>query len=89
MSDLSLEREFEQAKALHKYSVLKAKMVAYFQTLEESQVNVPNFQRIGQRAIDLADIEIRHLLCRGDGGVEFNRLYELAYDELNKCGAIQ
>lgn len=78
----TLEREFEEFKALHKYSILKAKLTQYFSDLEANEVNIPDFLRIGQRPEDKADIALRHLLSVPGGFKEFNRLYEIAYQEL-------
>ena len=74
--------EFEQFKALHKYAILKAKAVQYYRDFEENSVTIPDFMRQGQTPEDLADIQIKNLLTLSDGGVTFNRLYELAYNEL-------
>lgn len=82
----TLESEFEKYKAVHKYTVLKAKLIQYFSDLEDDQVNVPDFMRIGQRPEDKADAELRRLLCTPGGFREFNRLYEIAYEDLAQKG---
>ena len=74
--------EFEQYKALHKFAILKAKAVKYYQDLEENSATIPNFLRQGQTPEALADAQIRNLLCIPDNGMTFNRLYEAAYQEL-------
>ena len=74
--------EFEQYKALHKYAILKAKAVQYYTDLEENSPTIPDFMRQGQTPEDLADAQLRNLLCIPDGFATFNRLYERAYQEL-------
>lgn len=78
----SLLDEFEQYKALHKYAILKAKAVQYYKDLEENSPTIPDFMRQGQTPEDLADAQLRNLLCIPDGLETFNRLYESAYNEL-------
>lgn len=78
----SLLDEFEQFKTLHKYAVLKAKAVKYYEDLEENSITIPNFMRQGLTPENMADAQIRNLLTLPDGGVTFNRLYENAYKEL-------
>lgn len=79
---LTLEQEFEQYKAVHKYAVLKCKIIRYYKDLEADKVTVPDFQRIGERPEDLADRDLRLMLSSPDGLKEFNRLYEMAYQDL-------
>lgn len=78
---VTLEREFEEYKALHKYAVLKAKVMDYYNTLEQSQVNLPNFMR-DDNAEKLADRELRRLVLLDDNLATFNRLYERAWEEI-------
>ena len=77
-----LEAEFEEMKALHKYAILKGKLVKYYQDLEVNQVLVPDFQRLHETPEALADRDLRCLVLRRDNLQEFNRLYELAYQEM-------
>lgn len=78
----SLEREFEEFKALHKFAILKAKITQYYRDLEDGQVLVPDFLRTGQRPEDLAERDIKALVLKKDNLAEFNRLYEIAYQDL-------
>ena len=78
----SLEREFEEFKALHKFAILKAKITQYYRDLEDGQVLVPDFLRIGQMPEDLAERDIKALVLKNDNLAEFNRLYEIAYQDL-------
>lgn len=77
-----LEAEFEEMKALHKYAILKGKLIRYYQDLEENQVLVPDFMRIHETPEALADRALKCLVLRRDNLEEFNRLYELAYQEI-------
>ena len=79
---LTLENEFEQHKAAHKYAILKARIIQYYKDLEAGQVLVPDFQRIGQRPEDLADRDLKELILRPDGLKKFNELYEHAYQDI-------
>lgn len=74
-----LENEFEQFKALHKYAILKAKMMNYFETIQQGEINLPDFMR-DDTPEKLADIEIRKLVVNDID--KFNSLYEKAYLEL-------
>lgn len=76
---MELEHEFEEYKALHKYSIIKALVVRYFMDLEANMPQIPDFMRQGQTPDDLADLHIRNLLCLPDGEATFNRIYEMAY----------
>lgn len=79
---MNLEQEFKQYKAVHKYMILKCKIMQYYKDLEADKVTVPDFQRIGERPEDLADRDLKALILRDDNLQEFNRLYELAYQDL-------
>ena len=78
---LTLEEEFEQYKAVHKYSVLKAKIMDYYTTLDQGQINLPDFLR-DDTPEKLADRDLKELMSLKDGGVKFNRLYENAWNEI-------
>ena len=78
---LTLEEEFEQYKAVHKYSVLKAKIMDYYATLEQGQVNLPDFLR-DDTPEKLANRDLKELMSLNDGGVKFNSLYENAWNEI-------
>lgn len=76
---MSLEREFEEFKALHKYAILKAMMMRYFETVQQGEVNMPDFMR-DDTPEKLADKELRKLVVNDIN--KFNSLYEKAYEEL-------
>ena len=73
---VSLEDEFEQYKALHKYSILKAMVIDYFQTLEQGEVNIPDFQR-DDSPEKKAEKELAKLAIADIN--RFNSLYEEAW----------
>lgn len=76
---MNLEQEFEQFKALHKYAILKAKIMDYYRTIRQGEVNIPEF--MDEFAPErLADIELRRLVLNDMD--KFNSLYETAYKEL-------
>lgn len=77
-----LEQEFEEFKALHKFAVLKGKLMKYYQDLEVNQVLVPDFMRLHETPEALADKALKCLILRKDNLQEFNRLYEQAYQEI-------
>ena len=77
----TLEQEFEEFKAIHKFAILKAKMIDYYNTLEDGELNIPSFLR-KDTPEKKADKDIRELLCLGDGGAKFNSLYEMAWDSM-------
>lgn len=78
---MTLEAEFEQYKALHKYVILKAKIMQYYKDLEADSINIPCFMRDDSPS-KRADKDIRNLILLPDGGKKFNELYEKAYYEL-------
>lgn len=79
---ITIETEFEKFKALHKYVILKAKIMQYFSDLEADLPQIPDFMRCGQTPEDKANIELKRLLMLPDGGRLFNQLYEVAWEEM-------
>ena len=74
--------ELNTKKAIHKYKVLKVKIMKYYQDLQDTNtVNIPDFLR-DDSPEKLADRELRRLVMNPDGLGEFNRLYELAYKDV-------
>ena len=77
-----LLNELSTRTALHKYSVLKAKIIKYYQDLEDTGcVNIPDFLR-DDSPEKLADRELKRLIMNPNGLGEFNRLYEIAYKDV-------
>lgn len=75
----ALEKEFTEYKALHKYAIMKAMLMRYFQTIQQGEVNIPDFMR-NDTPEKLADAELRKLVVNDIN--KFNSLYEKAYKEL-------
>lgn len=76
---MTLEQQFEQAKALHKYVILKAKLMDYYRTIEATTVTIPYFLN-NSSPEELADRDLQYLL-RNDKE-KYHRLYEKAWYEI-------
>ena len=74
-TEWDLADEFEQYKAQHKYSVLMAKMIMYYETIMQNEILLP-FDTAEKRA----QKSIREIYNKDKD--EFNRLYELAWQEI-------
>ena len=70
-TEYDLYYEFETFKALHKYSVLMAKMITYYETIMENEIRLPEFMT-GDTAEKRAEASIKELYNRDKN--EFNRL---------------
>ena len=79
---ITLEQEFEKFKAIHKYSILKARIMNYYSDLQDTGVNIPYFLR-EDTPEKLAERDLKELLTKR-GIKEFDRLYELAYQEVSQ-----
>jgi DNA-binding protein H-NS len=75
---ITLEEEFEKAKAKHKLRVLENKLTKYFEVIEHDEINLSGIyykspkQRAKEEAKKLAVYDIN----------KFNSLYEKAYAEM-------
>lgn len=76
---VTLEDECMQRIALHKYAILKAKMMNYYETMQQGQINLPDFMR-DDTPEKLADKVLKELVLNDIN--KFNSLYEKAYIEL-------
>ena len=74
-----LEAEFEEIKALHKYGIVKARIMNYYETLQQGEVNMPDFMR-DDTPEKLADRDLKNLVLNDIN--KFNDLYEQAYIEI-------
>ena len=69
---MNFEQEFEQYKNIHKYCVLKARLVEIF---EKEGVNIPNF-------LDKElESRIDYCMCEIAKAGKYDELYELAWNE--------
>ena len=78
-TEYDLYYEFEEHKALHKYSVLMAKMINYYETIMADEIKIPEFLT-DDTAEKRAKDSIKELYNRDKQ--EFNRLYEEAWEEI-------
>jgi hypothetical protein len=76
---MKLEEEFSQFVAIHKLAILKAKIIDYYRTLEQTGINIPDFMR-DDTPEKKADKDIKNLLLTDIN--KFNSLYEKAWGEL-------
>ena len=75
---MNLEKEFEIAKAKHKFRILVNKMIKYFEVIEKDEVNLSGiyYKSPKDRAIE----EAKKLAVYDIN--KFNSLYEKAYKEM-------
>ena len=74
---LSLEKEFELYKQLHKTTILQAKITTYYRNLNETGIKIPEFMTVPPEK--LAEKEVLQLMCYSPK--TFERLYEHAWSE--------
>ena len=80
---VTLESEFERAKAQHKHYILKFMIMDYFYGLLHSgELEIPEHFTEDKYIALLAEKHIKDLVLQGDNLKRFNRLYEKAYNEL-------
>lgn len=77
MEDLTLEREFELYKLIHKTSIVEAKLQCFYKDLINTGVTIPSF--MNENAEDKAK---KHLLELLDDKDKFNRTYECIWNEI-------
>lgn len=81
----TLEQEFEEYKSKHKYSILKAILTNYYETIEKAEPDIPAFMQEHyrhSRAELLAQRDIRNLVLEMDGMKKFDAMYEKAWCHL-------
>lgn len=81
MRELSLEKEFEIYKMIHKATILQAKMTNHFRDLQETGVQIPFFMQDSPEK--KAENEVQNLLCRNP--LAFESLYQSAWQEYAEC----
>ncbi len=79
--EMTLEQEFEEIKAVHKYAVLKAKLLQYYTDLQNTGITIPSFLQ-PKTPEQSADEYISELMLKGDNFKLFNTKYELAWQEI-------
>ena len=75
--ELTLEREFELFKQLHKTTILQAKITTYYRNLQETGIKIPEFMTVPPEK--LAEKEVLQLMCYSPK--TFDKLYEHAWSE--------
>jgi hypothetical protein len=81
MRELSLEKEFEIYKQIHKTTILQAKLTAYHQAKQESGIKIPFFMTKSPEK--RAEEDVLELICKAPHA--FNALYERAWNEYAEC----
>jgi hypothetical protein len=76
MQDLSLEKEFEIYKEIHKVTILQAKMTMYYET-KQGEIKLPSFMT--KPPSKQAEEDVLDLMCKNPDA--FNSLYERAWSE--------
>lgn len=80
---VTLESEFERAKAQHKHYIVKFMAMNYFYGLLHSgELEIPKHFTVYKYIALLAEKHIKDLVVQGDNLEHFNKLYEKAYDAL-------
>ena len=75
--ELTLEREFELFKQLHKTTILQAKITTYYRNLQNTGIKIPEFMTVPPEKI--AEKEVMQLMCYSPK--TFESLYEYAWRE--------
>ena len=81
---ITLEQEFENRKAQHKFNILKIMLMDYYVTKEQTEPDIPEFMKdeYDKKRIELLAVgAIKDLACQCDS-VKFNSLYERAWQKL-------
>lgn len=75
--ELTIEKEFEFYKQLHKTTILQAKITTYYRNLQETGIKIPEFMTVPPEK--LAEKEVLQLMCYSPN--TFDNLYEHAWRE--------
>ena len=75
--ELTIEKEFELYKQLHKTTILQAKITTYYRNLQNTGVKIPEFMTVPPEK--LAEKEVLQLMCYSPK--TFDKLYEHAWSE--------
>lgn len=75
--ELTIEKEFELFKQLHKTTILQAKITTYYRNLQSTGVTIPEFMTVLPEK--LAEKEVLQLMCYSPK--TFDILYEHAWRE--------
>ena len=75
--ELTIEKEFELFKHIHKTTILQAKITTYYKNLQSTGVTIPEFMTVPPEK--LAEKEVLQLMCYSPR--TFDSLYEHAWRE--------
>ena len=75
--ELTIEKEFELFKQLHKTTILQAKITTYYRNLQNTGITIPEFMQVPPEK--LAEKEVLQLMCYSPK--TFDSLYEHAWRE--------
>ena len=75
--ELTIEKEFELFKQLHKTTILQAKITTYYRNLQNTGIKIPEFMTVPPEK--LAEKEVLQLMCYSPK--TFDKLYEHAWSE--------
>lgn len=81
MKEWSLEDEFKIYRDMHKISILQAKLIAYYRTIQESGIKIPFFML--ESPEKRAEIEVQELFDKDKE--TFDSLYEKAWEQYAEC----
>lgn len=81
MKEWSLENEFKIYRDMHKISILQAKLIAYYRTIQESGIMIPFFML--ESPEKRAEIEVQELFDKDKE--TFDSLYEKAWEQYAEC----
>ena len=80
MKEMSLEKEFEIYKLMHKTTILQAKITAYYETTQ-GEIKLPCFMT--KTPAKQAEEDVLELMCKNPDA--FNSLYDRAWSEYAEC----
>ena len=75
--EMTIEKEFELFKHLHKTTILQAKITTYYRNLQNTGVTISEFMTVPPEK--LAEKEVLQLMCYSPK--TFESLYEHAWSE--------
>lgn len=78
MQEITLEREFELYKQIHKATILQAKMTTYYENLQNTGITIPGFMQTPPEK--LAEKAVLDLVCHSPK--LFDKLYNRAWEEV-------
>jgi hypothetical protein len=81
MREWSLDAEFKIYKDIHRMTILQAKLITYYRTVQESGIKIPFFML--ESPEKRAEREVQELFDKDKE--TFNALYEKAWAQYAEC----